>query len=166
MSAAVMAAAFEHVYEALNVAVDVGVRIAQRVPYAGLRGEMDYVGEAMLGEKRRHAVAISEIELDEAKCLGRGELRATCVLQLRIVIGVEVVEPDHRMAVGQQPARNMKADETGRARDQDRLCGHRYIRHSVTPSGFWSRSSFALTSMTMPLPFFSRRRTSDQPAAT
>ena len=37
----VVAAAFEHVHEADDVAVDVGVRVLQRIAHAGLRRQMD-----------------------------------------------------------------------------------------------------------------------------
>ena len=53
MPAAVMAAAFQHVDEALQVGIHVGVRIGQRMAHAGLRGEMDDVGKLVRRKQRR-----------------------------------------------------------------------------------------------------------------
>ena len=43
---AVVAAALEDVHEADEVAVDVGVRVLERVAHAGLRGEVDDAPQA------------------------------------------------------------------------------------------------------------------------
>ena len=69
MLAPVVAAAFEHIGKAGEIGVDIGVRIDQRMAHAGLRGEMDHVGKTVLLEQRGDAVAVGEIELDEAKRL-------------------------------------------------------------------------------------------------
>ena len=55
MLAAVVPAAFQHVEEALQVGVDIGVRIAERMAHAGLRGEMHDMRKSVLGEQRRGA---------------------------------------------------------------------------------------------------------------
>ena len=49
----------------------------------------------MLGEQRGDAGAIGEIEPDELEILGAGKLPQPRLLQLRIVIGVKIVEADH-----------------------------------------------------------------------
>ena len=120
-----MPAAFQNVEEAGEVGIRIGVRIDQRVAHAGLRGEMHDVGKAMLGEQRRHAGAVGEIELDEAEAAILRELVEARLLERRIVVGVEIVEADDGAAIRQQPARHMKADEAGRAGDEDRISGHR-----------------------------------------
>ena len=45
-----VAAAFEHVQEALTYWLDIGVRVVERVADAGLRGEMDDAVGPLLGE--------------------------------------------------------------------------------------------------------------------
>ena len=55
MPAAVVPAAFEDIGEADQIGIHIGVRIDQRIAHAGLRGEMDDMGKAMLREQRGHA---------------------------------------------------------------------------------------------------------------
>src|SRR3546814_6425394 len=91
---AVVAAAFENVGEADQIAVDIGVRVDQRIAHTGLRGEVDHALEALFREQRRHAVAIGEIELDEAEARLAFELRKTRVLEAHVVVVVDDVEAD------------------------------------------------------------------------
>ena len=77
----------------------------------------------MLREQRRHALAIREIELDELKIVKLGQLGAARVLQLRIVIGVQVVDADNVAAALQQPPCDMEADKAGRAGDENGPAG-------------------------------------------
>lgn len=65
MLAAVMPAALQHVDEALDVGIDVGVRVLERIAHAGLRCQINDDGEAMLREKRPHRRAVCQIELHE-----------------------------------------------------------------------------------------------------
>ncbi len=94
-----MAATFENVREADQIGVDIGVRIDQRMAHAGLRREMDDIAKPMLGEVRRHARAVGEIELDEREARQPRQFGQARVLQLGVVVGVEIVETDHRAAV-------------------------------------------------------------------
>ena len=41
MPAAIVPAAFQHIDEALDVGIDIGVRIFERIAHAGLRREMN-----------------------------------------------------------------------------------------------------------------------------
>ncbi|MET4261147.1 uncharacterized membrane protein YbhN (UPF0104 family) [Bradyrhizobium sp. S3.12.5] len=77
-------------------------------------------------KQRRHRLAIGEIGLDKAETGLVAEQRKPRLLQRRIVIAVEIVEPDHGPPLGQQLPGGVKADETGGSRDQNRL-----IRHPV-----------------------------------
>ena len=68
MPAAVVAAAFQHVDEALDVGIDIGVRIFKRIAHAGLRREMDDMRETVLAaNSAATAGAVGEIELDETE---------------------------------------------------------------------------------------------------
>src|SRR5262245_47858725 len=165
MPAAVVAAALEHVEKALQVGVDIGMRIDQRMPHAGLRGEMHDLRKLVLGEQRRHAGAVGEVELDEAIAVQPGELGQPRLLKGRVVVAVDVVETDHGAASLQQAARDMEADEACRAGDEDGIVGH-HSRHSSTPAGLPARSSFDLTSSTRPSPFFRSRVINGQPCLT
>ncbi len=52
MLAIVVTAALQHVDEALEIRIDIGVGILQRIANAGLRREMDHDGKSMLREQR------------------------------------------------------------------------------------------------------------------
>ena len=99
MPAAIVPAAFENIGEADEIGIHIGVRIDQRMAHAGLRREMHHERKAMLREQGRHAGAIGEIELDKAKAVELGQLRQPRVFQLRIVISVQIVEPDNLAAI-------------------------------------------------------------------
>ena len=67
MPAAIVPATFEDSREAGQIGIDIGERIDERMPNAGLRREVNDVRKAMLLEQRGHSLAIGEIELDETK---------------------------------------------------------------------------------------------------
>ena len=103
MAAAVVAAAFQDVEEADEIGVHIGMRVDQRMPDAGLRGEMDHERKAMLGEQGRGGGAIRQIQPHEFEILGARELLQPRFLQRRIVIRREVIDADH-VAAGFAPA--------------------------------------------------------------
>ena len=74
--------------------------------------------------KRGHAVAIGKIELDKAKAIRFGELRASRFFQRRIVVGVHVVEPDNVAAIAQKTLCDMEADEAGSSGDENWAVSH------------------------------------------
>ena len=83
----------------------------------------------MLRKQRRDRLTVCEIGLDEGKAgIVPQQLQARA-FQRRIVIAVEIVEPDHGAALGQKLPGDVKADKAGGTRDQNRL-----IRHPV-PKG-------------------------------
>ena len=79
---AVVPAALEHVQRADDVAVDVGVRVLERVAHARLRGEVDHALELLAREQRRHARAVGEVELHEAEARQLLEDREARVLEV------------------------------------------------------------------------------------
>ena len=81
---AVVPAALEDVEEADEVAVDVGVRVGQRVAHAGLRGQVDHALGALARETARAiAVAVGQVDPHEAEagwaasCASRASFRRT-----------------------------------------------------------------------------------------
>ena len=113
------AAAFQDVQEADDVGVHVGARALEAVADAGLGGEIDHRIGLDLGEEGRDAVAVGEVDLRVAVA-GLGlEVGQAGGLQRRVVVGVEVVEAHDLVAARQQPARQVEADEAGRAGDEN-----------------------------------------------
>ena len=76
MPAAVVPAAFEDSCEAGQIGIDIGERIDERMPNAGLRGQMNDVRKTMFLEQACHPVAIGEIELDETQAVAIWRARA------------------------------------------------------------------------------------------
>ena len=114
---AVMAAGFEHVGETDQVAQRVGLRILQRIAHAGLGGEMhDAIGPDFVEQCAQRQV-VGDIELGDADL--RAKRRNPVALELRVVIIVEVVETDHGLAARGQRLARIRADEAGRAGDED-----------------------------------------------
>src|ERR1700716_4367981 len=109
--------------------------MAEQMPPAGLRREMHHMGEAVLGEQRRHADTGGEVEPDETKRRRLCELVEARLLERRIVIGVEIVETEDVAAIRGETARDMESDESGGAGDEDRLIRHRRVPSSeATPA--------------------------------
>src|SRR6185437_3566451 len=124
MAAAVVAAAFENIGEADEIGVHIRMRIDQRIAHARLRGEMHDMRKPVLGEQRGNAVAVGQVELDEAEAGMPGKLRETGVLQLRIVISIEIVETDNGAAAFQKSLGDVEADKPGGAGNKDRTRRH------------------------------------------
>src|SRR3546814_9255455 len=60
-------AALEHVDEADEIAVDIGVRIGERIAHAGLRREVHDPIDALRLEQCRDTVPVLDVQLDEPK---------------------------------------------------------------------------------------------------
>jgi hypothetical protein len=118
MPATTAPTSLQHVEEAHQVGIHIGVRIDQRMAHAGLRREMHDMRVAA-GEQRRAGVTVGEIAPLEPKTRERRQLGEPRLLQGRIVIGAEIVDADDGASVLQQPSRHVKADESGRAGDQN-----------------------------------------------
>ena len=128
-----MAAAFKHVGEALQIGVHVGVRMIERIAYAGLGGEMDHMRELSGLEHRVDGAAIGKVQLDETETVVALELPEAGLLEGGIVIGRQAIDAHHVAAVLQQTARHMEADEARSTGDQHRSPGHG--RPSSAPCG-------------------------------
>ena len=105
--------ALEHGQEADHIGVDVALRVLDAVADAGLGPEVDDAARRMLGEQRPHAVAVGEVEgvVDVVRL--RLEPLEPGVFECRVVVVVEVVDADHRLAARQQALGGVEADEAG-----------------------------------------------------
>jgi len=124
MGHAAMAAQLQHVDEAGQVAVDVGMRVFQRVTHAGLGGQVDDPGRLDLVEQRGQAVAVGQVE--HADIGVRAQRGHAITLDLRSVVVVVVVQADDALAALTQGLAGVGADETGGT-------GHEN-RHGICPS--------------------------------
>ena len=110
----VVAAAFQDVHEADDVAVDIGMRVFDRVAHAGLGGEVDDAVEFFFGEELFDALAIGDIHLHEAEAGVRLQARQAVALELRVVVIIQIVEADHLVTPRQQALGGMHADKARR----------------------------------------------------
>ena len=107
--------------EADEVAVDVGVRILERVAHAGLRREVDRRARACSRansashRRRGRRGRAARSESPAAPPAARAALPSAST----IVVVVEVVEADDLVAALEQPLRDVEADEAGRAGDEE-----------------------------------------------
>ena len=119
-----MAAPFEDVDEPDEVALDVGVRIGDRVSHAGLCGQVDHAIEALFPEQPGHAVTVGQVHTEQTKPRLRCESREARLLERGIVIVVDDIEAHHLIATGQQTFAGMIADEA-------RGSGHQNFCHAL-----------------------------------
>ncbi|CAA7396200.1 unnamed protein product [Spirodela intermedia] len=106
-------------HEAGDVGLDVGLRVAHGVAHAGLRGEVQDVREGDDVEELGEEGSIVDVALHhEDTALGEQHLAAP--LQRGVVVGVEVIEPQHAVAALLQGQRAVGAHEARGAGDQHR----------------------------------------------
>ena len=137
-----MATGFEDVHEADEVALDVDMRVGDRVPDTGLRGQVDHHVEAFVGAQAGQPLEIRQITFLEAKAGSTRQPGQPVVLQLHRVIRVEIVQADDFIAPFQQQGADVAANESGRAGDEilHPNCSFRFSRrsslHSPPPAVF------------------------------
>jgi hypothetical protein len=115
-----MPARFQDIDESFDVARHIGLRIDQRVADARLRRQVDDDLELLAGVQLAEPGAIGQIHAHEAKSLNPLELAQARLLQRDIVVVIQIVEANDRPPLLQQPAGQVKTDETRHADDQDR----------------------------------------------
>ena len=143
---------FEHAQETVHVVRGVGERIAERVADAGLRGEVAHRVEALFCTQGADRRGLGKVEALEAQSRLGGDRFGTArfatddpefaqavQLQLDVVVAVEVVDPEHTVSEVDQAARQMEADETGYASDENLhnnnvLCAVRRLQATGIPS--------------------------------
>ena len=112
------AADLEHIGEAHDVGVHVGRGLARRVTYPGLGGQVEHPPCARVLEGALQESAVTDIAAKEGEGLAGGLLKAG-LLQTNVVVIVQVVDPDHRLAAGEERAGDVVTDKAGGARDED-----------------------------------------------
>ena len=114
---ALVAAGLEHVGEADEVALDVGVRVGERVADARLGGQVDDALGA--GGGRVDGGRVGEVFADVAVAGVPGEPLEARLLEADVVVVVDDVEADDLVAAGEEALGDVVADEAGGAGDED-----------------------------------------------
>ena len=112
-------ARFEHVEKAGHVGVDKGPRLLQRVPHAGLRGEVDHGLGPLAGEEVRDRGLVRDVGANVPEAVERGHPRQPSQFEGDVVVRVEVVDADHGVTPLEQADRHRRPDEPRRARDEN-----------------------------------------------
>ena len=109
-----MAATFEDVGESDEIAVNVRMRICQRIADAGLSREMDDTLRSNVLEQFSRALPIRQIKLPEMESWPIQKLRQPILLQRWIVVVVQVVHAEDFVPFFQKPPGYVEADEASR----------------------------------------------------
>ena len=121
-----MPAGLEDVVKPNHIALDVRIRVLYAVPHARLRRKVHDNVEVVFLEQVVNKCLVSQVTLDETECmlrmlrrLGRN-LPQPVLLQRRVVIVVEIVQPDNpeRFLALQQPQDQIRPDKPGCAGDE------------------------------------------------
>ena len=119
-----MAAGFQKIDEAGDVAFHIGQGIFRRISHTSLGGAVDDPVEALPGKAGPDRLLIGKIGVDEResraglRCL-LAQYRETVLLELAAVIVVNRIQTDDIIAALDEGSRHMKTNETGAARDQN-----------------------------------------------
>src|SRR5579864_9426569 len=119
MPALAVAAAFEDIGKADQVGVDIGGGIDRRMRDTGLSRKVNDICKAPIFEQACNGAPIGKIAFLEMKIRTFLQFVETSLFQPGIVIIVQIVESMDGPAVREKPARQVKADEAGRASDKN-----------------------------------------------
>ena len=114
-----MAAPFQDIAESDEIGVHIRGRVLQRVPHTRLRSQMNDQLRLHVREELRDSGAVRQIHRNKLEPLVGRQLIDPCLLQARVVVVVQVIEPDHFVAAFEQQFADEHADESGRAGDED-----------------------------------------------
>src|ERR1700740_328736 len=91
--------------------------------------------------QREDPLPVGDIQLVEREPRERGQLRESSLFQAYIVIIVQAVDADHRLAAVEQRLRDVKTDKSRAPRQQDgQDSGRATMRSSSSSSTAWPRA--------------------------
>src|SRR2546423_7085839 len=123
-----MAASFEDVEKANEIRFGISVRVGQRVTHPRLSRQVNNVRKSLSRKEARHRLAVGNIFLLEPEVGKWFELDNPRRFQVRIVIGVKIIQSEDIITLGQQTMGDVHADKAGDTGDQNTL------RHINVPS--------------------------------
>ena len=111
---------FENIGVSNKIRADIGGRIVEAVAHPRLCPQMYDPVDRRVSQRGAKRIRIGKVEPMEAEvspfCRNHREPR---LLQLRIVISIEIINPDHRIAARKQGAGDVHADEAGASGDEN-----------------------------------------------
>ena len=117
-----LSAPFKDMEKSYDIGIYICVRVLDAVTHPGLCREMhDYIIARFL-EYPLHALTVHKIYLFKGKPLIWLELCEPVSLQVRIVVRIEVVDPEDSLAIIEQALREVEPDKTSDPGYQDIHC--------------------------------------------
>ena len=162
---AVVAAAFEHVQEAGDVAGHVYVRVLRGVAHAGLGGQVHHPLRLVGGEGGVDGGAVGQVGGDVGVARVVAEARQPCLFQSDVVVVVEVVDAHHFVAAFKQALGQVGTDEAGGAGDED-FHGHSRPSTAVRGRTYLTSNSTQAGLPNARMPSAPRARNCSWPTAT
>ena len=114
-----LAARLQDVEKASEIAVGIAVRVADGIADPGLSGQVNHTVSRVLGENCQKFFAVKDVHFVKCESLVGTQQRQAVVLQSDIIIGVQVVDPDHLQPAHQESMTHMEPDEPRCACDDD-----------------------------------------------
>jgi hypothetical protein len=114
----VVAATFQNVAKADQVGVDIGVWVVDGVAHPRLRGQMDDAPGLLSREQCRHRFAVGDVELVKTEVLMFAQFGKARLFESNVVVVVEVVHTNDRIASFKQAQSCVHTDEAGCASDE------------------------------------------------
>ena len=115
----ILAASFEDIGKAHEIARDITLGIAQAVAHPGLRREMDDRVRSFRCEAVQQRRLVGDIAALKPHAPLLRELRDPRLFQADVVIVGEIVDAGDLHSILAQPLRDVEAEKTGDARDQN-----------------------------------------------
>lgn len=136
----VMAAGFEDVVEADDVAIDVYVRVIDGISHTRLRREIHHNVKVVLSKEPVNKPFLADRALDES-VLDRTVFRRlfdkgkAVFLERRVVVVIHIVQTDDRAAAHffKKPNHKIRPNEAGRACDKNGFVVQIYFLHLISP---------------------------------
>ena len=94
-------------------------RILDRGPHARLGGQVHDRVNRLPGQHAAQEARVVDVLLVEMKILPRAQVSDALLFDGAVVVGIEVVDGRHRVAIVQQAAAEMPANEAGGSGDED-----------------------------------------------
>jgi hypothetical protein len=113
-----LTAGFEQIRKSDQVAVDVRLGMGQRVPHAGLCGQVDDDVKLSRVKDAPQLFAIRKIAFLKLEPVPRDQSVQSISFQRDGIIGVEIVESDDLVAAVQQCGTDVHPDKAGRSCDK------------------------------------------------
>ena len=130
----IVATALKDVGKAHQIGVDIGVGVLQRIPHAGLGGQVNHPFRLLLPEQRFHSGPVGHILADLGESRFAGQARQARFLESRIVVIIDVIHANDFVTAVKQPMRQMGANKPRRTRYQNFQSPFSLFLQKVSPA--------------------------------